>query len=82
MHKSDGKVWQVTDPGAALTTGRWADVAKFKVPTLRALSARAPYFHNGAAATLDQVVGFYNTRFSLNLSAQEHADLVNFLAAL
>ena len=81
-HKSDGKTWQVTDPGAALTTGKWADVAKFKVPTLRGLSARAPYFHNGSAASLDQVVNFYNTRFNLNLSATEHADLVNFLGAL
>ncbi len=81
-HKSDGKLWQVTDPGAALATGKWADVGKFKVPTLRGLAARAPYFHNGSAASLDQVVGFYNTRFNLNLSSQEHTDLVNFLGAL
>jgi len=81
-HKADGKTWQVTDPGAALTTGKWADVGKFKVPTLRGLAARAPYFHNGSAASLDQVVNFYNTRFTLNLSAKEHADLVNFLGAL
>lgn len=72
----------VTDPGAALTTGKWADIGKFKVPTLRGLAGRAPYFHNGSARKLDDVVNFYNTRFNLNLSAGEHADLVAFLSAL
>ena len=82
VHKVDGKVWQVTDPGVALVTGKWADIGKFKVPTLRGLAARAPYFHNGSAASLDQVINFYNTRFTLNLSAKEHTDLANFLNAL
>lgn len=35
---------------------------KFKVPTLRNVALTAPYFHNGALATLDEVVGFYATR--------------------
>jgi len=30
----------------ALSSGKWADIGKFKVPTLRLLAARAPYFHN------------------------------------
>lgn len=72
----------VTDPGAALSTGKFADVGKFKVPTLRGLAARAPYFHDGSAHSLDDVVNFYNTRFNLNLSATQHADLVAFLSAL
>jgi cytochrome c peroxidase len=54
----------------------------FKGPILRGLSARAPYFHNGFAATLDEAVDFYNTRFNLGLSAQERADLLAFLRAL
>jgi cytochrome c peroxidase len=49
---------------------------------LRALSARAPYFHNGSAATLDVAVEFYNQRFSLNLSEQQKSDLVAFLRSL
>ena len=72
----------VTDPGAALATGKFADIGKFKVPTLRGLAARAPYFHDGSAHSLDDVVNFYNTRFNLNLSATQHADLVAFLSAL
>lgn len=73
---------QTTDPGRALITGKWADVGKFKGPILRALASRPPYFHNGSAADLDEVVNFYNTRFGLALSSQEHDDLVAFLQAL
>jgi hypothetical protein len=77
-----GDTIQTTDPGRALITGKWADIGKFKGPTLRALSSRAPYFHNGSAAGLDDVVDFYNGRFGVGLSAQEHADLVAFLRTL
>ena len=34
----------------------------FKVPTLRNVALTAPYFHNGAVATLDDAVSFYATR--------------------
>ena len=77
-----GATVQTTDPGRALVTGKWADIGKFKGPILRALAARPPYFHNGLAATLDDVVNFYNSRFGLGLSTQEHADLVAFLQTL
>ncbi len=73
---------QTTDPGRALISGKWADIGKFKGPVLRALAARAPYFHNGSAATLEQAVDFYDTRFGIGLTAQEKADLVAFLRAL
>jgi cytochrome c peroxidase len=73
---------RTTDPGRAMITGKWADVSKFKGPILRALAARAPYFHNGSAATLEEVVEFYDTRFKIGLSAQEKQDLVAFLRAL
>jgi len=65
-----------------MITGKWADVSKFKGPILRALAARAPYFHNGSAATLEDVVQFYDRRFNIGLAAQEKADLVAFLRAL
>ena len=73
---------RTTDPGRAMITGKWADIGKFKGPILRALAARAPYFHNGSAATLEEVVEFYNARFKIGLSAQEEQDLVAFLRAL
>jgi cytochrome c peroxidase len=48
------------------------------------LSFRSPlsYFHNGFAKDLDAVVDFYEERFNLGLSKQEHSDLVAFLRSL
>ncbi|MBP1474194.1 hypothetical protein J7I44_07780 [Frateuria sp. MAH-13] len=77
-----GKRVQTTDPGLAMITGKWSDIGKFKGPILRGLAARAPYFHNGSAATLGDVVNFYDTRFQIHMSAQQKRDLVAFLSAL
>jgi cytochrome c peroxidase len=77
-----GQSVQTTDPGLAMLTGKWADIGKFKGPILRGLAARAPYFHNGSAATLLDVVDFYDTRFDVHMSAQQKSDLVAFLSAL
>jgi cytochrome c peroxidase len=71
-----------TDPGRAMVTGKFADVGKFKGPVLRGLAARAPYFHNGSAQSLQDVVTFYNSRFNIGLSAQDEADLIAFLSTL
>ena len=65
-----------------MITGKWADIGRFKGPTLRALATRAPYFHNGFAPDLVAVVEFYNTRFDIGLTADEKDDLVAFLLAL
>jgi cytochrome c peroxidase len=73
---------KTTDPGRAMVTGNFADVGRFKGPVLRGLAARAPYFHNGSAQTLMDVVDFYESRFNIGLTAQEKADLVAFLGAL
>jgi cytochrome c peroxidase len=77
-----GETVQTTDPGRAMISGKWADIGKFKGPVLRALAARAPYFHNGSAATLEDVIQFYETRFNLGLSEREKKDLIAFLSAL
>lgn len=71
-----------TDPGRALITGLWKDVGKAKGPILRGLASRAPYFHNGSAMTLGDVIDFYNKRFNVGFTAQEKSDLVAFLNAL
>jgi hypothetical protein len=82
VNKATNRWVQTTDPGRALITGKWRDIGKTKGPILRSLAARAPYFHNGSAATLLDVVTFYEERFRLRLSAQEKTDLVAFLGAL
>jgi cytochrome c peroxidase len=73
---------KTTDPGRAMVTGKFADVAKFKGPVLRGLAARAPYFHNGSAQSLQDVVNFYNSRFTIGFTQQEVSDLVAFLNSL
>jgi cytochrome c peroxidase len=77
-----GQTLHVTDLGRAMISGRCADVGKFKGPILRGLAARAPYFHNGSAATLEDVVEFYDHRFSIGLTPQEKTDLAAFLKTL
>jgi cytochrome c peroxidase len=81
-NKTTGAVIRTSDPGRALIDGKWAHVATFKGPILRGLAARPPYFHNGFAPTLTDVVKFYDTRFHIGLDAQSQIDLANFLAAL
>jgi cytochrome c peroxidase len=81
-NKATGATRQVTDPGRALVTGKWADIGKFKGPILRGLAARPPYFHNGSAATLSDVISFYNGRFGIGFTAQETSDLLAFLETL
>ena len=80
--KHGNNVITTTDPGRALITGKWADIGKLKGPVLRGLAARAPYFHNGSAAGLKEVLDFYNVRFAMGLTDAEKTDLVAFLSVL
>jgi cytochrome c peroxidase len=77
-----GKNFIVTDPGRALISGNCADIGKLKGPILRGLAARAPYFHNGSAATLLDVVNFYDQRFNIGFTEQDRRDLAAFLQTL
>jgi cytochrome c peroxidase len=79
---NDGTQIVTTDPGRAMVTGKCADLSKVKVPGLRGLAARAPYFHNGSAATLLDVVNFYVQRFNMLMNDGQKADLVAFMSTL
>lgn len=81
-NKRTGETIQLTDAGLGNITGLWEDLGRFKTPTLRGLAARAPYFHNGSALTLEEVVLHYEKRFGFIFTDQERADLVAFLNAL
>lgn len=65
-----------------MISGNCADIGKLKGSILRGLAARAPYFHNGSAATLTDVVNFYDQRFNIGFTARQRQDLVNFLNTL
>jgi hypothetical protein len=77
-----GVVKYTSDPGRALISGKCADIGRLKGPILRGLAARAPFFHNGAAATLTEVVEFYNLRFRMGLTDREKSELEAFLRSL
>jgi hypothetical protein len=82
VNNTTNETVQTTDPGRALITGKWADIGKLKGPILRGLASRAPYFHNGSAASLQDVLVFYDQRFNIGFTTQEETDLVAFLNTL
>ena len=54
----------------------------YRTTPLRGLWQHAPYFHDGSAATTEQVVTVYNTRMLLGLTAQEILDVAQYLKSL
>jgi cytochrome c peroxidase len=55
---------------------------QYRTTPLRALALHPPYFHDGSAETLEDVVTHYDTTLDLGLTAPEQADLVEFLKSL
>jgi hypothetical protein len=55
---------------------------QYRTAPLKGVWQHAPYLHDGAAATLDDLVRQYNARRSLGLTAQQQADLVQYLKSL
>jgi mono/diheme cytochrome c family protein len=55
---------------------------QYRTSPLKGLWQHAPYFHDGSAATTEQVVQIYNTKRALGLNAQQMADLAQYLKSL
>ncbi len=84
------------DPGLYFITKQKRDLGKFRTPSLRYTKYTAPYMHNGAFSTLEEVINFYNAggesnEYSanksslvkpLNLTPREKEDLKAFLLSL
>ncbi len=81
-HPVFGRTFYSQDPGRALISGKCADVGAIVPQQLRALAARAPYFANGSARTLREVVDFYDRQWNIGYSEREKQDLTNFLRIL
>jgi hypothetical protein len=81
-HPQLGQTFLTQDPGRGLITGKCADVGSILMQQFRGLGARAPYFANGSAGDLTELVEFYNRRFRIGLTAKEKQDLANFLSIL
>jgi cytochrome c peroxidase len=80
------------DLGRFVVTKEAKDTGAFKTPTIRNVALTAPYMHDGSLATLEEVVDWYdkgghsNPHLSdkirpLKLTAEEKADLVEFMKA-
>ncbi|HXI97664.1 MAG TPA: hypothetical protein VNG73_01890 [Gemmatimonadaceae bacterium] len=70
------------EPNGAPSFASRSATKMYRTTPLRGLWQHAPYFHNGVATTLDGVVEVYNARKALGLSAQQKADLVQYLKSL
>jgi cytochrome c peroxidase len=81
-HPFLGREIYTQDPGRALITGRCIDIGAIVMQQFRGLAARAPYFSNGSAANLRELVDFYDRRYNIQYTEQEKQDLVNFLGVL
>jgi len=77
-----GKQFTVTDLGVAMVTGQCADIGKTKIPIIRGIAGRSPYFHNGGAPEITNLIDFYNQRFNIGLTQQQKDDLAVFLESL
>lgn len=91
--ENNGLYENYSDPGRFRLTEDTADVARFKVPTLRNVGVTAPFMHDGSLPTLAAVVEHYNSGGKshphkspfvrpMGLTVQEKADLVAFLESL
>lgn len=71
------------DTGREAVTGKPEDRHKYRVPTLRNVALTAPYFHNGAVATLNEAVQVMAaSQLGIKLDTGETADIVAFLNTL
>ena len=79
--------------GRFLMTGNSLDIGAYRTPSLRNVELTAPYFHDGSAATLTEVVKFYvkggqDNAFrdwqleAVALNDEEQHNLVEFLKSL
>jgi hypothetical protein len=81
-HPYLGRVIYTQDPGRALISGKCNDVGAIVMQQFRGLAARAPYFSNGSAANIRELIDYYDRRYNIQYSEQEKEDLEHFLESL
>jgi cytochrome c peroxidase len=77
-----GEIFETTDPGKAMATGRWRDRGHKRVTQLRNLAAKTHYFSNGSRAGCASLVQFYDTRQNMRLTTSQKASLALFCDSL
>ena len=81
LHQPNEVVSEPEAPGVPSYASRTA-TREYRTAPLKGIWQHPPYFHNGSAATLEEVVDLYDTRKGLALSGQDKADLVQYLKSL
>ena len=70
------------EPNGAPSYASRSATKMYRTAPLRGVWQHPPYFHNGIAATLEDVVELYDSRKGLNLTAEQKSDLVQYLKSL
>ena len=82
---ANSRLHPVADSMAEPETPSYASrtaTGQYRTSPLRGVWQHAPYFHDGSAATLDDAAQAYNRKRGLGLTAQEVADLAQYLKSL
>jgi hypothetical protein len=77
-----GRLHDPSETGMDAVHAQRSTTKKYRTTPLRALWQHAPYFHDGSAATLADVVDHYDRILGLGLSGAQKLDLVAFLQSL
>ncbi len=77
-----GKLHAPADTGVDAAYAARTATKAYRTTPLRGLWQHPPYFHDGSAATLPDVVTHYDRVRALGLTAEQRADLVEYLKAL
>ncbi len=79
---NSGVLHQPSETGMSAAYAMRTANKAYRATPLRGLWQHPPYFHDGSAATLAAVVTHYNRVRSLNLSAAQQQDLIEYLKSL
>jgi len=81
LHPVSDSMGEPEAPGVPSYASRTA-TKMYRTSPLKGVWQHPPYFHNGKAATLEDVVSIYNDRRALGLTSDQQADLVQYLKSL
>jgi cytochrome c peroxidase len=76
------KLHDADEIGMEPNEARRSKTGKYRTTPLHGVSTHPPFFHDGSAATLEDVVTHYDGVLKLGLSAAQQADLVEYLKSL
>jgi mono/diheme cytochrome c family protein len=79
---NDGRLHAPAETGMNAAYAMRTSNKMYRATPLRGLAQHAPYFHDGSAATLTDVVNHYNQVRKLGLTSQQRSDLAEYLKSL